>query len=136
MGPSSDPTIWPEFEMLGKFTGNVAHSNGRYGLRIFHKLDPHADPILKTKSIPGIFEDYTGFKNKRNGAIFEDVGTIVCKDFKVADNILAGIEYSLMRHKLDEGVSAHIINAVVVGHTDNWEATNSETNFGYADLKA
>ena len=39
-GPSADSSICPEFEKLGEFTGNVAHSNGRYGLRIFHRFTP------------------------------------------------------------------------------------------------
>ena len=34
-GPSESEHICPVGEKLGKFDGNVAHSNGRYGLRIF-----------------------------------------------------------------------------------------------------
>lgn len=40
MGPSYDPGVCPEGAKLGRFDGNVAHSNGRYGLRIFHKHLP------------------------------------------------------------------------------------------------
>ena len=36
IGPSFDPNICPENSKLGEFRDNVAHSNGRYGLRIFH----------------------------------------------------------------------------------------------------
>jgi hypothetical protein len=35
-GPSFDVNICPENSKLGEFKDNVAHSNGRYGLRIFH----------------------------------------------------------------------------------------------------
>ena len=31
-------------EKLGEFDGNVAHSNGRYGLRIFHEHIPRTRP--------------------------------------------------------------------------------------------
>jgi len=43
-GPSYDPNVCPEYEQLGEFTGNVAHSNGRYGLRIFHRFTPVTNP--------------------------------------------------------------------------------------------
>jgi len=39
-GPSLDVNICPENSKLGEFRDNVAHSNGRYGLRIFHQLIP------------------------------------------------------------------------------------------------
>ena len=34
-------------------------------------------------------------KNKRNGAIIEKSGAVQWHNFKVADNLLAGIEFSL-----------------------------------------
>ena len=36
IGPSFDPNIRPTQSKLGEFRGNVAHSIGNYGLRIFH----------------------------------------------------------------------------------------------------
>ena len=43
-GPSYTPNVCPQYEQLGEFTGNVAHSNGRYGLRIFHRFTPVTNP--------------------------------------------------------------------------------------------
>jgi hypothetical protein len=37
IGPSASATVCPINEKLGEFRDNVAHSMGRYGLRIFHK---------------------------------------------------------------------------------------------------
>lgn len=54
-GPSFDPNICPENMKLGEFSNNVAHSNGRYGLRIFHKLISRTypcDPIVYDASRP------------------------------------------------------------------------------------
>ena len=44
MGPSFDLSVCPENSPLGEFTNNVAHSNGKYGLRIFHNLIPRTNP--------------------------------------------------------------------------------------------
>jgi hypothetical protein len=106
-GPSYDPNICPENMPLGEFTNNVAHSNGRYGLRVFHKLlsrtypcsplvyDPNnkTDPYWRNPLITARFQNFTSFKNKRNGAILLDVADVRLENFKVADNILAGIEF-------------------------------------------
>lgn len=43
-GLSFTPLVCPDRSPLGGFSNNVAHSNGRYGLRIFHKLVPATYP--------------------------------------------------------------------------------------------
>lgn len=78
------------------FKDNVAHSCGRYGLRVFHKIIPYEDAFNKKNPLLALFENFIGFKCKRNGAIYENVGHVISKNFKVADNILAGIEYGIM----------------------------------------
>ena len=35
-GPSKTDTVCPMYDPLGEFVDNVAHSCGKYGLRIFH----------------------------------------------------------------------------------------------------
>ena len=93
---------------------------GRYGLRVFHKLISYEDAYLRKTPIVGYFDNFTGYKCKRNGAIYEDVGHLISRNFKVADNVLAGIEYSLMNFPLLSTESGHIQNALVIGKTDNW----------------
>lgn len=106
MGPSADIGGCPNNHRVGIFKNNTAHSNGRYGLRIFHNMIPRAlqckpiiydwnnlnDPFHQNPIQTMIFEDYTGYKNKRNGAIALNVGDVRFNNFKTADNLLAGIE--------------------------------------------
>jgi len=82
---------------------------GRYGLRIFHNMVPRTypckrltfdhenpdDPYWSNPMITANFDNFVGWKNNRNGAIAEGVGDVRFNNFKVADNILAGIEMSL-----------------------------------------
>lgn len=90
IGPSFDTNICPENTKLGEFRDNVAHSNGRYGLRIFHNLIPRehpcepmvfnpADPNNPYPDNPPIiaeFHNLVSWKNGRNGAIAERVGAV------------------------------------------------------------
>ena len=130
-GPSFDPNICPENSPLGEFSNNVAHSNGRYGLRLFHKLKPRlypCSPIIEDPTnttdiywqnpvITAHFVNFTGYKNQRNGAIALDMGAVSLENFKVADNILAGIEFELTG-TLREGYAV-IDGALVIGHSVN-----------------
>jgi len=43
-GPSANTNICPENAEVGEFRDNVAHSMGRYGLRIFHEMVPRKYP--------------------------------------------------------------------------------------------
>ena len=43
-GPSADERVCPPGSPLGSFVNNRAHSNGRYGLRIFNHWVPRANP--------------------------------------------------------------------------------------------
>jgi len=132
-GPSFDPNICPENTPLGEFSNNVAHSNGRYGLRIFHKLIPRTYPCMpivedasrpddiywKNPLIPAVFQNFTSYKNQRNGAIALDIGAVRFENFKVSDNLLAGIEVELTDNVRDG--NAKVDGALIIGHSDNAE---------------
>jgi len=133
MGPSADLDVCPENEPVGIFRGNHAHSNGRYGLRIFHNMMPRTfpckpiiydhnnatDPYWQNPSITANFYNVTAWKNKRNGVIFGKVGDVRVHDFKTADNILAGIEFE--RSDVAGDNKAIIKDSTVVGKTENTE---------------
>jgi hypothetical protein len=141
MGPSFTTSVCPENSPLGEFSNNVAHSNGRYGLRIFHNLIPRtfpcksliydanntADPYWQNPLITAEFTNFRGWKNNRNGAIAERVGDVRFKNFKVADNLVAGIEFSLTSD-VEDGY-AQINNALVVGNSGNSEALTHNSDF-------
>lgn len=135
IGPNANTDVCPENHKVGEFRDNHAHSCGRYGLRIFHNMVPRlypcqpivydknntADPWWKNPPITANFYRLTSWKNGRNGAIAERVGDVRFHDFKVADNILAGIEFSLTD---DYGENrAQINGALVIGKTSNTDAT-------------
>lgn len=44
MGPSANENVCSEHDRVGLFRNNSAHSNGRYGLRIFHNMVPREFP--------------------------------------------------------------------------------------------
>lgn len=65
----------------------------------------------------------------RNGAIALDVGDVKFENFKVSDNILAGIEFELTKN-LKDGYTM-INGALVIGRSDNAdELTNTSPSHG------
>ena len=138
-GPSFDPNICPENSYLGEFSNNVAHSNGRYGLRLFHKLKPRenpcadivydptntTDPYWKNPMITAVFENFTSWKNMENGAIALDMGSVIFKNFKVADNLIAGIEFELTNTLVDG--YCQVNGALVIGRSNNADNLTNST---------
>ena len=106
---------------------------GRYGLRIFHNMVPRTypckgltydstnpdEPYWQNPPITANFDNFVGWKNNRNGAIAERVGDVRFNNFKTADNLLAGIEYSLTGEL--KGDYASINTALIIGRTNNTE---------------
>ena len=92
--------VCPVHAPLGQFKGNVGHTNGRYGLRIFHEHTPLTFPCQPRSStnptVLAVYEDFVSYKNGRNGVISEKTGHVQFKNIKTADNILAGMEVSVV----------------------------------------
>ncbi|CDW80878.1 ipt tig domain containing protein [Stylonychia lemnae] len=140
-GPSYSSDICPQYAQLGEFSNNVAHSNGKYGLRIFHKLISRQNPCLpliynetnvedpyhQNPLVTSYFINLTSWKNVRNGAIAEQVGDVRFVNFKVADNLVGGIEFSLTGDVADG--YAQIIDALVIGHSQNAEQITMDSTF-------
>jgi len=76
------------------------------------------DPYWKNPLITNNFLDVTSWKNKRNGAICGGVADTRLINFKVADNILAGIEFETV---VAGDNMARVENALIIGKTENTE---------------
>jgi len=87
-GPSFTTSMCPKFMPLGEFRGNAAHSNLRYGLRIFPEYYPNSEPCNNNRgtSVPAIFEGFRGYKNGMKGAIATQTTGVIFRDFLIADN--------------------------------------------------
>ena len=59
--------------------------------------DPNnkTDHYWQNPVITNIFENFTSYKNIFNGAIALDMADVRWYNFKVADNLLAGLEFEL-----------------------------------------
>ena len=135
-GASATTLVCPRGTPLGRFHGNRAHSNGRYGLRLFKGFVPRAhacDPFVgvgdgKLKSrddlavldhaanppVPAVFTDFTSYKNGRDGAIATVAGAIVFHRFALADNGRAGVEVQIVEAPAGQ---ARTTDSVIVGHS-------------------
>ena len=136
-GPSFDADICPEYETLGEFTGNVAHSNGKYGLRIFHRYTPVENPCEGLKNQPDRdqptgdgttpvvtrFRDFTTYKNNRSGLIAEEFGALKFHNIVTADNLFAGIEFGITAAGpwLSDSDEYQLQDALIVGESENAE---------------
>lgn len=87
------------------------------------------DPYWQNPVITASFINFTSYKNLRNGAIALDVADVHLINFKVADNILAGIEFE-KANTLITGY-AQVNGALVVGRSDNADyLTNTSNSHG------
>ena len=134
-GPSYTPNICPRGERLLEFSGNVAHSNGRYGLRIFHEHSPRTNPcgdVFPTSAnppIPARYENFLGYKNMRSGIIAETLGVVRFSNITVADNWESGVEITMRRAHYDILTkSAYVENVLAVGMSANSNYTEEEYN--------
>lgn len=120
----------PHYSRVGINDNNAAHSVGRYGLRIFHRMEPRTypcqpmifdelnneDPYWQNPPIETTFNNFTSWKNNRDGAIAQFLGWVKFNNFKVADNKEAGIQMSVLTLN---GNYSGIFNSLFVGASAN-----------------
>ena len=64
--------------------------------------------------------DFRGWKNNRNGMVGGKIGDVHLNRFKIADNLLAGMEME-KTHEYIGGDYAGVYNSVIIGKTENTE---------------
>lgn len=128
VGPSFDPNVCPIGAKLGEFDGNTAHSVKKYGLRVHHFHMPREDPCspytfdgLNTTDpyhsnhpITAVYQNFIGWAAGRCAAIMEEAGSVVYRNMRTADSLVANIEWSLVN--VGDGY-AKIENALSVGNS-------------------
>ena len=86
---------------MKEFSNNIAHSNGRFGLRILtmaprkfpckpSRNNELEDPFSENPSYPAVFENFITFSNNECGILGEYLGTIKFRNISVADSKKAG----------------------------------------------
>jgi hypothetical protein len=126
-GPSATMDVCPVGNPLGTVTNNVAHSNLRFGLRIFvlasrfypcdpirNDTDPN-DPWGYNPSMTSTFSNFTVYKNLEDGVLAEQTGNVVFDNFRIAENYHAGIEFYLANFTREPPT---IQNSFIIGKSD------------------
>jgi hypothetical protein len=144
-GPSYTTDICPQFEKLGTFANNTAHSNEEYGLRIHERFIPVENSCLAA-STAGTFEqpdettnppieahfyNFTTFKNKITGVVADEVGALRFHNIAIADNKASGIEFGTVSSGpwINETQNYHLQDSLIIGLSNNYEdAQKTETD--------
>lgn len=109
IGASFNPDIKPMLAKLGEFRGNVAHSVGNYGLRIFHGHFPPEEVY---------YEDHLSYHCGKNGVMGGDYGLVVLRNITVADNANSGIEFERIGLPVSQIDVCRAENLVVIGRSN------------------
>lgn len=104
-GPSATNDVCPIGNPLGYVANNVAHSNTRFGLRIFKLYSRKypcrpvrdnsnaTDPWYSNPSSPAVYHNFTIYKNLEAGVLSEQTGHVMFNNFTIAENYRAGVEF-------------------------------------------
>jgi hypothetical protein len=123
---------------LGESKDNVAHSNRRFGLRIF-KLSARQFPCLPTRNekaidvyadnpaIESVFENYTLWMNEECGFLGEELGYTTIKNFKTADSRKGGLQFHKTNYTREDVVAK---DSLIVGFSQGNAPANVDTLYG------
>ena len=116
VGPSFTESMCPQNIPLKYFEKNEAHSNRRYGLRVFPKFTPKVGGSCDdgAEDAPGVFRDFKTWFNGLNGVTLSLIGALKFENFFVSDCRQAGVEVT----ELTTDWSYVLENWTIVGRSD------------------
>jgi hypothetical protein len=129
-GSEVSANTWPRRMPLGKFKGNVAHSNfdgimfdrgpaadGRFSVAGGNAHTALANPAdANSPQVESVIEDFTGYKN-RNGGIWSRGELKVYRNVKLADN---AIGFTSASGNLGRSAfTSRVVDSLFVGETAN-----------------
>jgi hypothetical protein len=126
-GPSATNDICPQGMPLGESHDNVAHTNVRFGLRIFRlfstqnpclptNIDTNLDPWASNPSIQSTFYNYVLWRNQQAGLLAEQVGDMIFNNFTIADSGQTGMQFHLTNFTQELVIAQ---NSVIIGQSVN-----------------
>jgi len=103
-GPSATSDIYPERLPVGESHDNIAHSNARFGLRIFRLFSVEKpamgnanfllkDPWSENPSIQNVFYNYVLYRNGEAGLLGEQLGNTIFRNLTIADSGRSGMQF-------------------------------------------
>lgn len=125
---------------VGESKDNVAHSNVRFGLRIFKlsarkfpctdtQLDYLLDPYSGNVAIESVFDNYTLWKNAECGFLGEELGYTTIQNFKTADSKKGGMQFHKTNYTKELVVAK---NSIIVGYSQGNKPANVDVEYNEA----
>jgi hypothetical protein len=124
-GPSFTTAYCPVGAPLGQHFGNVAHSNGVHGLRLYPTVTPYNDPCNPDSgAAPQHFYNFTSWRNGRHGIFGKRNGALRHVNAKLVEN--RGDDYNQVKYVgnfnnslgLFTETDANINNGLFIGTVD------------------
>lgn len=135
--PSAE-SFCPQGTTIDVFENNTAHSNLKYGLRVYHTVGgfwPRQRPCVGASDTnlwnQAHVRRYSGWRNAINGVTLSRIAAFAMHDVHLVDNLVRGVEYPGAEQNEDSmaflgpwGLDMNVIQgALIVGYT-------RETEFG------
>ncbi|XP_052060298.1 fibrocystin-L-like isoform X3 [Mytilus californianus] len=121
-GPSFDPNVCPKHVPLGVFQNNTVHSQGWFGIWIFHDYLPKADGACSSSSAMtvAVFNTLTVW-NCEKGAEFVNIGAAQLVGLVAVHNEKAGYEGKLVIEtpQFDETNGHAVKDSVIVARSQH-----------------
>jgi hypothetical protein len=151
LGDTICPTVesfCPQGTTIDVFENNTAHSNLKYGLRVYHteggfwpRQSPCAGPSDTNRWEQAHVRRYSGWRNAINGVTLSRVAALALDDVHLVDNLVRGVEYpgtaqngDFMAFLGPWGLHANVIQgALIVGYTRETEFGAVTAPFGSPD---